>query len=212
MSEENKNLPSPAEVFPADFLPEEQELFKKFRNDGMPGISSVSYEMEKRMESMYMEGYTYKAISLETRQKKAYVLTLAYKNRWHTQRSEKMGAMADSIYKRRDIFKSENEHFLINFCDTIKGYYSDKMKEFKDTRDPSILDSIDPKLINLYLKCLETLSVTEEADKNNEPKNTQQTLVNVQGDLNLGDNKKSVPNDLGSILSALADLNRSKNE
>lgn len=207
--DDNNNLPAITEQFPPDFSSEEQALLKKFKEDGMPGISSVSFEMEKRMEAMYLEGHNYRSISLETRQKKVYVLMLAHKNKWYSQRAEKMTALTESIHSRKDIFKSENEHFLINFCDTIKEHYSDVMRQFKSTKDPSMLSSIDPKLINLYLKCLETLSATDDS-KTNDAKNTQQTLVNVQGDLNLGDNNKSVPNDLGSILKALADLNRTK--
>lgn len=207
---DDKNLPaSLAENFPEDFSDLEKKALKKFKEEGLPGVSSVPYETEKRMFEMYMEGYNYQSISLETRQKKVFVLALADRQKWLEKRNEKMEAMAISVYSRKDIFISENQNFLINFCDTIKEYYLDKIKSFKNNRDPTALQSIDPKLMNLYLKCLETL-YSEGPGKaaSDQSKNIpQQTLVNVQGNLNVGDSKTN-SDDLGKVLKALADLNR----
>jgi hypothetical protein len=207
---DEKNLPTTiSDNFPEDFSDLEKKALKKFKEEGLPGISSVPYETEKRMYEMYMEGYNYQSISLETRQKKVFVLALADRQKWLEKRNEKMEAMAVSVYSRKDIFLSENQNFLINFCDSIKEYYTDKIRLFKNNKDPLVLQTIDPKLMNLYLKCLETLySESPGKSKDDQSKNLpQHTLVNVQGNLNVGENKTN-SDDLGKVLKALADLNR----
>jgi hypothetical protein len=202
------NLPILASQFPPDFTDKDQKLLSKFKDDGLPGISTVTFEMEKKMEQMYMEGYTYQGIAMETRQKKVHVLALASKYKWHDTRVERMSAMVESTYSRKDIFSAENQSFLISFCDSIREYYFTKIRQFKESKDPSVLDGMDVKLMGMYFKAFEALTNAEASKVGDGSKLPQQTLVNVQGNLNVGESAKSDADDLGKVLKALADLNR----
>lgn len=205
----DQNLPAELPNFQPDFTEKDRQDLAQFKNDGLPGIGKITSDEEKRMKELYMAGYTYSAISVETRHKKVYILAVADKNKWYEEKVKQISAMADSLSHRKDIFSSKNEHFIIDICDTIREYYLDVVQQFKSSRDPSVFASIDPKLLNLYLRCTETLSnIGSGKPKDPSP---SQTLVNVQGNLNVGEgNSDSKTDDLGKVLKALADLNRAK--
>jgi hypothetical protein len=205
----DQNLPATVEEFPQDFSQSEKDLLKSFKESGMPGISSVSHEMEQKLLALYMEGNTYEHIANKTRQKKVYILALSHKYKWFDKKLGEVSALADSLSGKKDIFFLQNEQFTMSLSDSIREYCSAKIKQFADSKDPAVLESLDHKLVGLYFKCLENLP-GNGAGKKTDEKNIPQTLVNVQGDLKVGDDSKSNSTDLGQVLKALADLNRAK--
>jgi hypothetical protein len=66
--------------------------------------------------------------------------------------------------------------------------------------------------MNLYLKCFETLTNNGKGKGEDSGKGPSQTLVNVQGNLNVGEGRVPETDDLGSILKAIADLDRVKDK
>lgn len=135
----------------------ELQLIEEFKSEGLPGISSAKPELIKYGLQLYLENHAFGYICQKTGLKKKIVLYLAQRDQWHDKRVEMYSNMAMTLQTRVQAAKLQGLDYLTEMASASKKYFQDKIDLYKQTGDPSILETLDPNLVKMHHKVLELL-------------------------------------------------------
>lgn len=204
MSENKNEIVLP----PFGFTAKDMEALAQYQNDGLPGIAKVSVDDLFRSKTFYLEGLSFSEISVKTRIPKKIIIYTAHKENWPEQRKEKIESLLQSLSERQDITKVSSASVILDIVSSFEAYFQKKTDLFRRTGDETVLESTDFKMLDRYLKCLET--VFGKNSKDDKP-NSPLVGITVENGANVSvKGNADSAEDLGKVLKTLADLNRSK--
>ncbi|MEM4601888.1 MAG: hypothetical protein QW808_03200 [Desulfurococcaceae archaeon] len=201
-----------------DFTPKEIRQLKAYISNGMPGLHAMTEQKQARAFQLYNAGRGYDEIANMICVRKEAILYIADRERWYDQKMEKYENMVNALRPRLTVIQVESKHFLMDLVQATHTYYRDRMDEYLRSKDPKVLDSINHKWLDKYLKALELLYKLDNKDnpanaptvnlaipEGSEIKRVDQNTVQVTPTQNSKE-------DLAAILEALAELNRARDE
>lgn len=199
-----------------DITPKELEVMNKYKESGLPGITSLSDVGVTKAIDMYMGGKTYHEISKILGVKKEIVLYLAHKFNWYGTKMEHLEILDANLKERILHANLVNQDFMLQIQEFFKQKIGTKISRYFATNDDEIASKVDRKDIEMYYKAVELMSklTTEKPAAGSRP---------AVG-LNLGDGvtvKKVGENEVvitpkarttGEMLNELANLKRKEED
>lgn len=150
---DNKNLP--AELPVSDFTELDRELLTKFVADGLPQIASVDEVTLLRMTELYMNGKTYREISMIANVKKAMVIFFSEKYGWYPARAAHLNELQETMQNRVYERKLKSKDFMINIMQYWERKLGNRMSKFLSSGDEEF--AVSTKEVSEYLKTAKTL-------------------------------------------------------
>jgi hypothetical protein len=201
----------------SDITSKEMQQVEKYKEAGLPGITSISDVGVAKAIDMYMGGKTYHEISKILGIKKDIILYLGHKFNWYGTKMEHLEILDANLKERILQANLVNQDFMLQIQEFFKQKIGSKMSRYFATGDDEISKSVDRKDIEMFFKAVEL------SNKLNEEKSTSRQRGPTVG-LNLGDGvsvKKVGDNEVvitpkaktvGEMLNELANLKRKEEE
>ncbi len=180
-------------------------ILSEFKKDGLPGITKFTEETIKKAKEGYLNGKSFSMISMELRVPKSVITYYAYRDRWQPERSERVSAIMESLSSQAPIMQLDNALFVTEMADFFKKYFRERIETYEKTKDEQVIANIDWKLFANFTKLLDLIK-GNSATPPSPPVNitANEVAINMKGGQNEQDEN------LGNVLRALADINRSK--
>jgi hypothetical protein len=150
------NLPM-AEEPTSDFTEKDLSQLNAYIDAGLPEIATVDAAKLTRIMEMYLSGNSYRTISNTMGVKKSIILYLSNKFNWYMMRKEYMLDLEQNVRGRLYESKIVGQDFLMKMTSVFQKKIGHKMDRYLATGDESFLEEIDGKMVDRYLKILETL-------------------------------------------------------
>lgn len=159
MSQEQKQKQSIAleTARTAGMTPKEVRSLEKYIESGIPGVSTIGDKQLEAMFKMYISGHTFNEISMKNFVRKDIVLFLAYKNDWAGKKQEYIENIIQSLNQQVELMALESSSFMMETARFLHNYFRERMSLYERTKDPSVIDATDWKLLDKYLKCIELM-------------------------------------------------------
>ena len=202
-------------VYPLDWGNDLAQKLTHFKKEGMPGLARLRPEDLFRMREMYLGGASYREIAMTFNQTLPLILFLSEREGWYKEKIEKAEMIAETLSQNYSYIMADSTLFITELLIFWQGYYREQIKEYKRTKDKNIIENMDLKILEKYLKLLDLLGkpVDPKDPKDKSP------LVNIN--MNSGsvtENKGTLtitPEqaeeiDSSKIFAVLAELKRQK--
>jgi len=207
----------PAVIPTADMVETDVAKIKKFIDDGLPGISTVTDLQMHRMLDLYLHGNTYTQISSMLQIKKIYVLYFAYTANWKQLKLDYLTEIQEKISSRVIDSQLRSKEFMLLLVQAFQKKVSNKLSLYLATEDPAHMEDVDLKEVGQLMRAIEMVNELDSAGK---LPNGKTPAIG----LNLGDNGVDVEKtgdntisitpkkdaSVGDLLQKLADENRNK--
>jgi hypothetical protein len=216
MSENNK----PAIFRPKlSHIPEKDLIeYMEFIEAGMPGLGQTKHGDEQKMFDWYMDGFSVREISMKTRFKKEIVYYFMEKYNWHEQFIERAQDMIMTQTSKMAIYQNQTPEFYIELGYLIRKSLQKSIDQYRSTKDPRILDSLNASLIDKAVKIDTFLKDIQERSKNPDtpnivvnnyaaPENPSSDTIDVTPNNN---EEPKLLEEPSSLLKALAELKRKR--
>lgn len=143
--------------FPEDMSEVEVEELQTFLDSGCPGLSKISESDIFQWFQLYMFGKTYTEISIATRKQKQHVLFMSYKQDWFEKKMRHVEDLLNNIEDKVKKIKLESLNTVSTIVASLGQYYGDKFTKYMVSKDESIIENLDTKLLSQYYKSIETV-------------------------------------------------------
>jgi hypothetical protein len=205
----------PTVIGSSDMTESEVGKVKKFIDDGLPGIATVTDDKIHRMLDLYLNGSTYTQISNILEIKKIYVLYFAHKANWEQVRQEYLNEIQEKIKNRVVDSKIRSQDFMLLLVQTWQKKIGNKLKAYLATDNEGHMDDINLREIAQLMRAIEMLNELDGSgrDKNGKSPAVGLNLGNGVVVEKTGDNKISITpkeSTVGDLLQKLADEKRNK--
>lgn len=160
-----------------DFTPTEVASLRDYKRNGIPGIQRYKEEDFFQWFNLYMSGKTYSEISKLTNTKKDIILYMSDKTRWHTKRMQYYADLSDHMIMKCQASKLETLNTVTTMVSALNQYFGNKFDKFLKTKDETIIEGLDTKLLSQYYKATE--SVDKIIGTSPSGDDDGQTIVNV---------------------------------
>lgn len=218
------NLSEP-KPYPLDMNEQERTALEGFVKGGLLGISSVKEDQIKNALQLYLDGASYQEISIRLGIKKYFITYLSWRHDWFLLKQDMLSEMMGNIREKTSIAHLKSLDFLTELMSSIESHYRPVFANYRSTKDPRILNSIDEEKIKLYMKCMDqlqkTMRMNNDGDGDSPSKGFGLNLPNggilrkiddrtveVSPLDQSADTAQKVDNKLGEVLSHLAELRR----
>lgn len=197
----------------SDITSKELQQIEKYKEAGLPGVTSISDVGVAKAIDMYMGGKTYHEIAKVLSIKKDIILYLGYKFNWYGTKMEHLEILDANLKERILQANLVNQDFMLQIQEFFKQKIGTKMSRYFATGDDDVAKMVDRKDIEMYYKAVELLS---KLTTDKPPQGQRNPTVG----LNLGDGvsvKKVGDNEViitpkartvGEMLNELANLKR----
>lgn len=142
---------------PQDMSLEEQEQLNMFLNNGCPGLSKMRDSDIFQWFELYMAGRSYSEIAVATKKKKEYILFMAYKQNWLDKKMNHFDDLLSGMEEKLQQTKLESINTISTIVNALGKFYGDQFLKYLTTKDPSVINSIDTKMLSQYYKSVEAL-------------------------------------------------------
>ena len=187
----NNNMPN----LPDDMSQQEKESVCNYIENGLPGIIIASAELVFQWFQLYMSGKTYTEISETCNIKKDIVLYIAYKSKWLDKKLKYYNDILENMSTKITNAKLESANTVITVINVLSRHINEKLSKYPITKDDTIINSTDMKLLAQFLKYQEKLDKLMQVSENDVNDMKNKTLINI----NLGDGGTVSKSDSGSI-------------
>lgn len=205
----------PALQSSTDMTESEISKVKKFVDDGLPGISTVTDAMLYKMLDLYLNGNTYSQISSILEIKKIYVLYFAQSANWVLVKEEYLNEIQEKIKSRVVDSKLRSQEFMLLLVQAWQKKIGSQVTRYLATNDDSLMEDLNLKEISQLMRAIEMVSELDNTGK--DPKGKSPAVgLNVGNGVvveKTGENTISItPKEttVGSLLQQLADERRNK--
>ena len=140
-----------------DITPKELQLVEKYKEDGLPGITSISDVGIVKALDMYMDGKTYHEIAKILGTKKEIVLYFAQKLNWYQTKMEHIEILDANLKERILQANLVNQNFMLQIQQFFKQKIGHKMNKFFATGDDEIAAQVYSKDIEMYYKAVDLM-------------------------------------------------------
>lgn len=182
-----------------------------FKKRGCQGLQRIDDVMVYKICNLYMAGKTYEEIAIITKEKKELILYLSEKLGWFSSKMAYLNklnnGMLNKIYKN----KLEGMNFLTNIMAFNHKYYGDKINQYLMTGDDKIVENLDWKPLEKYVKAVECLNKMLPEDPKDPKDRKPFAEIHLHGDAEItssGPNQIKVETPKAQLVSALAQFKR----
>ncbi len=219
MSDENKNLGTLqiAEEPKTDLSAKDLVKINQFIEEGMPGIGKIDEAKMHRIMDLYLSGKTYTDIANIVRVNRTTILYLSNKFNWPSVRHDYLAELETSMKGRVLESKAASQDHMLRIIHMFEKRHGDKINQYLASGDEDIINSIDLKEMDRYLKVVDMLH-SMHAD----PKSPKGPMVGINPGEGVtikktGENSVEItPNikdkTVGSMLKKFADSRRKEEE
>lgn len=177
-----------------DLTESEAQSVLDYSKNGCPGLVKVSETDVFGWFELYMAGKTYSEIAQQTKSKKDLIMYMSVKSNWHTKRLDYYNDLANNLLNKYVQAKSKSANTVATMVSALNTYYGDQFDQYLRTKDKTVIDQLDTKMLAQYYKAIEMLDKlmgckTEDAESH------RSTNVNV----NIGTNAKVTQVDENTI-------------
>ena len=205
----------PALQSSTDMTTAEVAKVKRFIEDGLPGISTVTDSLLHQMLDLYLNGSTYSQISNILEIKKIYVLYLAQSANWVQLKEDYLNEVQEKIKSRVVDSKLISKEFMLLLVQAWQKKIGSQLTKYLATNDDSHMENINLKEIAQLMRAIEMVNELDNTGKDSKGKTPAVGLNLGSGVVveKLADNKISVtPKEtpIGDLLQQIADERRNK--
>lgn len=140
-----------------DFSPEEVSSLRSYKNNGCPAIHRYVESDFFQWFELYMSGKTYTEISKITNTKKDLILYTSDIGNWHDKRMQYYSDLSDNMLQKCNDSKIETLNTVTTMVTALNQYFGSKFDKFLKTKDESIIETLDTKLLSQYYKATEAV-------------------------------------------------------
>jgi hypothetical protein len=140
-----------------DITPKELQAIEKFKEKGLPGITSANEVTMAKALDLYLGGKTYTEISHVTGTKKEIVLFLAQKFKWYETKMEQLEILDANLKERILHAKLMNQDFTLQIQQFFIRKLGRKLTKFFATNDEEEAAKVDRKDIEIFFKSVDIL-------------------------------------------------------
>ncbi len=184
MSEDKKDLPqevvsngdvaTPAQeerVAPKDWSNDLDQSLKMFKLNGLPGISRIKDDQVLRMHEMYLAGASYKEIGHVFKVKPVMVVFHSEREGWYKEKIERAEAIAETLSQSYNYIRAKGTMFFTEMISMWMDYYERQYHQYQITKDPRIVETMDLRPLEKFVKMWEALhkTVTPPKDPTAQP-------------------------------------------
>lgn len=204
-----------------DMTPDMLRRIEDFEKSGKPGVSAATAERRFQAMSMYMDGCSYSEISSKLQMPKVVLFYLSNKEGWFGIKEELHRELAESVMSRVATEKLEGFHFVANTAAAIRKMFQEKYDRYNRTKDVSVLETLDYKVLTHYFKALDTLDTIGSKASGAQKSPSVQVNVGPNATITQKDDNtvevsaqssSGASSDVGAVLKMLAELNRKREE
>jgi hypothetical protein len=142
---------------PHDFSEADLAKLHAYQEAGLPGISLITDDKIKRIMELYLTGKTYHQISRITGIKRDPIMYLSKKFDWYAIKQEYLFELNEHMANRIIEAKITSQDFLLHLKHMWETKISKKIDKYLSSGNEIIADEIDGKVIDRYLKIVDTL-------------------------------------------------------
>lgn len=195
-----------------DITPKELVALEKFKEKGLPGITTLNEVIMSKSIDLYLGGKTYQEIAQIVSIKKELILYLSQKFKWYDTKMEHLEILDANLKERILHAKIVNQDFILQIQQFFLRKIGRKMTRFLATNDDDEAAKVDRKDIEMFYKAVELLDKisTEKVPANSRPSvglnlgDGVSITKGLEGEVLITPRNKTV----GQMLSDLANLKR----
>lgn len=154
---EDQNKPTVIEEPKHDFSQKDLDIIASYKEGGLLDIATVDDKKLSSMLEMYLSGRTYRQISSVTQVKLEIVLYLSNRFNWFQLRQDYLVDLESSMRGRVIESKIISQDFLLQLLLMWQKKIGHKLNKYFSTDNENIVNEIDLKEIDKYLKTVEML-------------------------------------------------------
>lgn len=202
--------------FSEDFSVEESKALADYISNGCPGLSKITDDKTFSWFQLYLSGKTYSEIAEITGDKRDLILYISNKLKWNEKRLKYYDDISSNITTKVSQAKIESMNTISTIVSGLNKYYEDIFNKYLKTKDKSIIDALDTKLLTQYHKSLDSLSdlMFDKAKDKKAP--TVNVNIGSSAEIKKVDDNtievKDKSNILSDLLTALSDHKRSQSD
>lgn len=198
-----------------DFTDKDLAAIEKYVEAGLPGIAKLDELKLAGSMDLYLQGKTYRQISMTMGVEKSLVLYLSKKFNWFELRRDYLSDLELSIRGRLIEAKVINQDFLLQLQQMWQKKIGSHITNYLRTNDEAHANKIDLKEVDKYLKTVEMLQRLSA-----DPKADAKPLIGLNmGDgvtvTKTGDNSVEITpkqKAIGDVLQQFADAKRKEEQ
>lgn len=141
-----------------DFSESEQALIDDFIKRDCPSYSNVRNDKKDKWYRLYQTGKTYSDIASITKSKVELVLYASFKLRWTDKRTSYYADLANSALANVKNIHSQSVKTMSTIVSAFSLYFEEKFGKYISTKDGSLIEDVDPKILTQYYKSLDVMS------------------------------------------------------
>lgn len=206
-------MPKELTIKETDISASELVKVQKYKEDGLPGLASITDSQVYRMMDLYLTGSTYSQIAEALRVTKVTVMYLSDSHNWYGIKREYLNEIQEKIKNRVVDSKLRSQEFMLLLVQSWQKKIGRKLSMYLATNDTAHMDNLDLKEVSQLMKAIEMVNELDNTGKGTNGK-TPPIGLNIGDGITMekiGDNKITItpkPTSIGDILKAHADRSR----
>lgn len=140
-----------------EFTKQDLIELEEYKAQGLPDIATATPEILKKVMELYLEGRTYREISMTLKVKRAMVMYLAQRFDWWSIRRNYLEEMQNQITQRVIDSKLSSQTFLLKLIHNWERKMGKQIDAFVRSGEEPKGGVIDFKEVDKYLKTVEVL-------------------------------------------------------
>jgi len=140
-----------------DFNEEQAEALQDYIKNGKPGLTSVKDTDIFKWTELYMSAKSYEEIAKITNSKRDLILYMSAKGNWCAKRLAYYENISDNMREKLKQTKLNSLNTVSSAVNGLGKYFGDKFNKFIATKDASVIEDLDTKLLAQYYKSMEVL-------------------------------------------------------
>jgi len=140
-----------------DFNEEEIEAIQKYIKNGKLGLSKIKDSDISQWFELYMSGKTYSEIKTISKCDKDILLFFAAKSKWYDKKMEYCNDIIENTKDKITRAKLDGVNTVSSILSALSIYYSKKVNKYISTKDDTIIEEMDSKMLTQYYKAMETI-------------------------------------------------------
>jgi hypothetical protein len=191
-----------------DFTEDDKKSLASFKENGCPGLTKIDDNKVFKWFELYMSGKSYNEIAEITSDKKDLILYVSNKMKWHEKRMKYYEDLALNMTKKMSQVKISSMNTLSSIMMGLNKYYEDKFTKYLSSKDNSLIEGLDTKLLTQYYQSIKTFHTLANPNQSIETPNKPTINVNVGSNVEVkktGENTIEINDStVGNVLKKLA--------
>jgi hypothetical protein len=201
-----------------EFTEKDLEDLEQYKAEGAPGIHAIPHEVLTKCMELYLEGRSFREISVTLLLKRIQIMYLAQRFNWWDIRQNYIEELQNQIAQRVVDSKLSSQTFMLKLIHNWERRMSKKIDEYQRTNVEPEGGVVDFKEVDKYLKTVEVLHkiTAENTGRLNVPAspiglNVGDGITIEKNGNQLNISPKTKERSVAEMLKAIADAKRQEN-